>query len=72
MGLDQHRDDDLDGYFDAPGSLAYLDAPGPGPHLEPDLPAITYPVVRSEAKVGRNEPCPCGNGKKYKKCCGQN
>jgi len=21
-------------------------------------------------KVGRNEPCPCGNGKKYKKCCG--
>ncbi|MBI5083521.1 MAG: SEC-C domain-containing protein [Acidobacteria bacterium] len=25
--------------------------------------------VRSE-KVGRNEPCPCGSGKKYKKCCG--
>lgn len=23
-------------------------------------------------KVGRNEPCPCGSGKKYKKCCGQN
>ncbi|MHB1743751.1 MAG: SEC-C metal-binding domain-containing protein [Acidobacteriaceae bacterium] len=21
-------------------------------------------------KVGRNEPCPCGSGKKYKKCCG--
>lgn len=28
-------------------------------------------VVREEAKVGRNEPCPCGSGKKYKKCCGQ-
>ena len=27
-------------------------------------------VVRSEAKVGRNNPCPCGSGKKYKKCCG--
>lgn len=26
-------------------------------------------VVRSEAKVGRNDPCPCGSGKKYKKCC---
>lgn len=26
--------------------------------------------VRSEAKVGRNDPCPCGSGKKYKKCCG--
>lgn len=24
-----------------------------------------------EKKVGRNEPCPCGSGKKYKKCCGQ-
>lgn len=31
-----------------------------------------YPetYVRTEAKVGRNEPCPCGSGKKYKKCCG--
>ena len=29
------------------------------------------PVVRSGEKVGRNDPCPCGSGKKYKKCCGQ-
>lgn len=29
------------------------------------------PVVNSTKKVGRNEPCPCGSGKKYKKCCGQ-
>ena len=28
------------------------------------------PIVRDAAKVGRNEPCPCGSGKKYKKCCG--
>ncbi len=28
--------------------------------------------VRREAKVGRNDPCPCGSGKKYKKCCGLN
>lgn len=28
--------------------------------------------VRSEPKVGRNDPCPCGSGKKYKKCCGNN
>ena len=26
--------------------------------------------VRTEKKVGRNEPCPCGSGKKYKKCHG--
>jgi preprotein translocase subunit SecA len=28
--------------------------------------------IRAQAKVGRNEPCPCGSGKKYKKCCGAN
>jgi preprotein translocase subunit SecA len=27
-------------------------------------------VTRDQPKVGRNEPCPCGSGKKYKKCCG--
>ncbi|SDN68068.1 YecA family protein [Bacillus sp. OK048] len=27
--------------------------------------------VRNETKVGRNDPCPCGSGKKYKKCCGK-
>ncbi|MGD0470183.1 MAG: SEC-C metal-binding domain-containing protein [Terriglobales bacterium] len=25
---------------------------------------------RSASKLGRNDPCPCGSGKKYKKCCG--
>ena len=29
------------------------------------------PVTREEDKVGRNDPCPCGSGKKYKKCCGK-
>jgi len=29
------------------------------------------PVKRSGDKVGRNDPCPCGSGKKYKKCCGR-
>jgi preprotein translocase subunit SecA len=29
-------------------------------------------TVRREKKVGRNDPCPCGSGKKYKKCCGVN
>jgi len=30
------------------------------------------PVKRKEAKVGRNDACPCGSGKKYKQCCGRN
>ncbi|MBT8764467.1 preprotein translocase subunit SecA [Desulfohalobiaceae bacterium Ax17] len=29
------------------------------------------PIKRKSPKVGRNEPCPCGSGKKYKKCCGR-
>jgi uncharacterized protein YecA (UPF0149 family) len=32
-------------------------------------PELNLPVI-SEIKVGRNDPCPCGSGKKYKKCCG--
>ena len=28
-------------------------------------------TIRKEKKVGRNDPCPCGSGKKYKKCCGK-
>jgi hypothetical protein len=31
--------------------------------------ALIEPYVRPEPKVGRNDPCPCGSGKKYKKCC---
>ena len=34
-------------------------------------PIVRKPVVKA-VKVGRNDPCPCGSGKKYKKCCGQN
>ncbi len=35
-----------------------------------DEPARKNPVRRAGNKVGRNSPCPCGSGKKYKKCCG--
>ena len=31
--------------------------------------SASQPVRRSEPRVGRNDPCPCGSGKKYKKCC---
>jgi preprotein translocase subunit SecA len=36
-----------------------------------DGPAKPKPVQRKAKKVGRNAPCPCGSGKKYKKCCGR-
>lgn len=35
----------------------------------PSLVSNSKPVVRGE-RIGRNDPCPCGSGKKYKKCCG--
>lgn len=37
----------------------------------PQAPPRQVPIQRSRAKVGRNEPCPCGSGKKYKACHGQ-
>jgi len=43
------------------------EALGPSePRFEPPV-----PIVNVAPKIGRNEPCPCGSGKKYKKCCGQ-
>ena len=32
---------------------------------------VNRTVVREEPKIGRNDPCPCGSGKKYKNCCGK-
>ena len=36
-----------------------------------DLLLNTPKPAKVEKKIGRNEPCPCGSGKKYKKCCGK-
>jgi len=40
---------------------------------EPDPTSFPPPIspLQSSGKVGRNDPCPCGSGKKYKKCCGR-
>jgi len=35
-------------------------------------PPANNTYTRETPKVGRNDPCICGNGKKYKKCCGRN
>lgn len=42
----------------------------PGADEEP-LPPPVKPIKAAEGEVGRNDPCPCGSGKKYKKCCGK-
>ena len=57
------------------GAPAEAPTPGPGPRGPNGgpPPAAERPetFVRSERKVGRNEPCPCGSGKKYKQCHGK-
>ncbi len=40
-----------------------------GPDCSHHHHAPQTPVVREGAKIGRNNPCPCGSTKKYKKCC---
>ena len=44
--------------------------PGAEEAMQAALNSKPTPVKREEPKVGRNDPCPCGSGKKYKKCCG--
>ncbi len=58
--------------LDAPPTLDEASGPDiaamnlPPPHEE------SQPVHRNAPKVGRNDPCPCGSGKKFKSCCGRN
>jgi len=40
------------------------------PPMQAREPEVAQPIRRESEKVGRNDPCPCGSGKKYKKCCG--
>jgi preprotein translocase subunit SecA len=44
--------------------------PGGDAVMDAAIKSASQPVRREIPKVGRNEPCPCGSGKKYKKCCG--
>ena len=54
----------------ARGSLPAGPAPQPAPPARAPEPTVAT-FVRTEPKVGRNEPCPCGSGKKYKQCHGR-
>jgi preprotein translocase subunit SecA len=39
--------------------------------VEDAVPEVQTPTLRDQPKVGRNEPCPCGSGKKFKQCHGR-
>lgn len=64
--VSQFRKNDLGQWFFVDGeSHTHPEGEGHHAHSSPPL----APRVRTEPKVGRNDPCPCGSGKKYKKCC---
>ncbi len=48
-----------------------LDALNPEAQMEQPEPPATQPYIRENSKVGRNDPCPCGSGKKFKQCHGK-
>lgn len=71
-GIEHHevaefRRDDKDQWFFVDGD-SHTHREGEGHHHHPPVKRET--VVRDAPKVGRNDPCVCGSGKKYKKCCG--
>ena len=41
------------------------------PHCMNVTGAVQRMPYHSEVRIGRNDPCPCGSGKKYKRCCGK-
>jgi hypothetical protein len=61
--------DDLDDDLSADDFLDEEDLPDLPPALDDRRPRVTAPLRRDPATPGRNDPCPCGSGKKYKKCC---
>ena len=56
------------GPADAVEALVAASGPGVKPGVE-RAPMTKVTIKRDHPKVGRNNPCPCGSGKKYKKCC---
>ncbi|MEO7775412.1 MAG: preprotein translocase subunit SecA [Steroidobacteraceae bacterium] len=57
-------------HAEAPSALGAPEAEGEGDPARLGAPRGAAPFVRGEKKVGRNEPCPCGSGKKFKNCHG--
>jgi len=52
--------------------VARIEAAPEAPHPRPpSIVGPATPVYHSQPKPGRNDPCPCGSGKKFKKCCGR-
>ncbi len=74
QNLPQQLSHDTDILTDFGGEQAQAQKGGSGNQggeENPAQPKINLPLKREIPKVGRNEPCPCGSGKKFKQCCGR-
>lgn len=60
---------DMRSFLLAPASPTPLPKPSPLEEHADFSQQKPAPITRAEKKVGRNDPCPCGSGKKFKKCC---
>ena len=63
----ERRMKEMRSFFQAPAKPPL--PPKPAPARDDFLARKPAPFLRTEKLVGRNDPCPCGSGKKFKKCC---
>jgi hypothetical protein len=72
---DQERREAMRSFFEPPPDLPVFDEEPADPNADIEDAEISLPGPKARPargpEAGRNEPCPCGSGKKYKKCCGQ-
>jgi SWIM/SEC-C metal-binding protein len=69
----EERVKELESVFEENGWKYTIELEPDKPEDITDLEILLNPLKTriAEKKAGRNEPCPCGSGKKYKKCCGK-
>jgi hypothetical protein len=67
LAKQERRMKEMRGFFQAPAQPAH--PPKPALARDDYQERKPAPFLRSEKQVGRNDPCPCGSGKKFKKCC---
>jgi len=67
----EYRANEIASIFDQNGWQFILGIEPDKPEDISDLEKLLNPIKPVQSmKIGRNDPCPCGSGKKYKKCCG--
>jgi hypothetical protein len=69
LAKQERRMKEMRGFLQAPAKPPSPPKPAPAKGRDDLLERKPAPLLRSERQVGRNDPCPCGSGKKFKKCC---